>query len=460
VAQKIAFGRTILTGSLALVLAGCGGDDGDDPNSANPDCEGDVVVPDTGCDESLLPFVFIHGTFGSATEFSNVVHLFGSNGYCQERFFAIEYDSVVDRDPAALLAVFVDEVLAETGAQQVVLAGHSQGTGHACRFMEDPARRAKVANYVNLSGACNGQGVPTLSISSQNDGVGGLARGAIHPSGPNVVQVTHEREDHVAIGGSKNTFVAIYDYLLDGEINGDAPQYTTIQCGQNPVTVDGKVVTFGDNVPRVGATVDFFEVAALSDPWERAAPAKMITTDDEGHFRLELKRNVQYEVRITGADGELLGYGYPGPFVRSNYITRFLTPSENTLIAGQSTDQVVRGPNHSGIVARYVAGALRKDWNNSLKIDGVEVLTAENAPQPPPSVVGFFMYDANQNGQSEFGAVFGPTSFLVGTDVFFDASTPRWMVVEWTNEENRSITMKIPNWKSERNLASLNLPYP
>jgi hypothetical protein len=56
--------------------------------------------------------------------------------------------------------------------------------------------------------------------------------------------------------------------------------------------------------------------------------------------------------------------------------------------------------------------------------------------------------------------VFGPGSFLVGTDVFMDASVPRWMKVEWTNEENRSIVMKVPNWKSERNLASINLPYP
>jgi len=117
-----------------------------------------------------------------------------------------------------------------------------------------------------------------------------------------------------------------------------------------------------------------------------------------------------------------------------------------------------------GLVARYVAGALRKDWGNSLRIDGQEVLTAVNAPrreQPnESSVIGSFMYDANQNEKSDLGAVFGPSSFLVGTDVFMDARAPRWMRIEWTNEENRSIVMKVANWPSERNLASINLPYP
>jgi hypothetical protein len=350
-------------------------------------------------------------------------------------------------------------VLAATGFDQVDLAGHSQGTRHACTYLSDPAQRARVAHYINFSGGCAGEGVPTLSVSSEGDGVGMLPRGPIHPVADNVTPVTLQNEDHVAVAGSKEAFSAVYEYLFD-----EKPRHTTIQCGQNPIVLDGKVVTFGDNEPRAGATVDFFEIAKLTAPWERGAPHKTVTADADGHFHVEVARNVHYEVRVTGADGELLGYGYPGPFLRSNYLTRFLTPSLNPLIADSSTNRVVRSPNHVGLVARYVAGALRRDWGNSLKIDGQELLTEVNAPrreQPgESSVIGAFMYDANENGQSELGAVFGPASFLVGTDVFLDAKAPRWMQVEWTNEENRSIVMKVPNWPSERNLASINLPYP
>ena len=448
--------RTMLIGSFALALSACGSDD-DGAGGAAPITTPEpttleacgAIVDDAACDKTLRPFVFIHGTFGSATEVSNIAHLFGSNGYCQDRFVAIEYDSLVERNPADRLSELVDKVLADTGFDQVDLAGHSQGTGHACTYLSDPARAAKVAHYINFSGVCAGSGVPTLSISSQND----LRGGTIHPTADNVTKVTHVNEDHVAIAGSRLSFIEVYKYLM-----GKEPQYTTIQCGPEMITVDGKVVTFGDNVPRANSTVDVFEIDALAKPRERGTPVMTINADALGHINAKLKRNVYYEFRVRDADGTHLGYGYPPPFRRSNYLLRLLTPSTNPTVAGQTTDKVVRGPNHAGLVFRYMAGALRPDWGNSLKIDGVEVLSAENAPRNA-SRVGLFMYDADQNGQTSLGLVFA-LSFVGATDVYVDTSTPRWMKIEWTNEENRSMVMKVPNWPSDESLASIVLPYP
>ena len=450
-AQQITY-RTVLIGSFALALSACSSDDGGDPGTTPEPttfekCE--AIVDDAACDKTLRPFVFIHGTFGSATEVSNIAHLFGSNGYCQDRFVAIEYDSLVERNPADRLAELVDEVLAKTGFDQVDLAGHSQGTGHACTYLSDPARKAKVAHYINFSGICAGNGVPTLSISSLND----LRGGTIHPSGDNVTKVTHAEEDHVAIAGSRLSFIEVYKYLMNKE-----PQYTTIQCGTEMITIDGKVVTFGDNVPRANSKIEVFEIASLAKPRERGTPVMTITADAQGHINAKLKRNVLYEFKVMGEDGTHLGYGYPPPFRRSNYLLRLLTPSTNPTVAGQTTDKVVRGPSHAGLVFRYVAGALRPDWGNTLRIDGQEVLTAENAPRNA-SRVGLFMYDADQNRQTDLGEVFA-LSFVGATDVFMDTATPRWMKVEWTNEEGRSIVMQVPNWPSDESLASVNLPYP
>jgi hypothetical protein len=216
-------------------------------------------------------------------------------------------------------------------------------------------------------------------------------------------------------------------------------------------------VTFGDNVPRAGSIIDVFEVDAQESPRERGEPAMTITADENGHFHAELRRGVRYEFRVTDADGTLLGYGYQAPFVRSNYLTRFLSASDNMLVRGSSTDRVVRSPNHAGIVARYVAGAFRPDWGNSLKVDGEEVLNDTNAPRNG-SIVGLFLYDANENGESDLGAVFSG-SFLMGTDVFVDASEPRWIEIEWTNEEGHTTMLKVPNWPSDQILQSVNLPY-
>jgi len=435
------------------------GDDGDSavaPDGAKvqsnkpepvPALECDSVVADQDCDRTLRPIVFVHGTFGSATEISNTAALFGSNGYCQERFVAVEYNSL-GGSPEAQLEALVDEVLAATGFEQVDLAAHSQGTRHACTYLSDPARKAKVAHYLNISGGCDGAGVPTLSLSSTNDS-GGMAR---HSSGDHVEQVTLEQEDHVALSGSKAAFSAMYEYLI-----GEPPAHTRVLCGQDPVVLDGKSVTFGDNEPVANSTIEVFAIDELDAPRERGEPDMIVPTDAAGHFRVELARGVRYEFRIIAADGTLLGYGYQAPFKRSNYLARFLSSSMNPLVASASVDRVTRGPGYSGLIGRYVAGAFRKDWGNSLKIDGVEVLSDQNAPRSA-SVVGLFMFDANGNAQSDFGAAFSG-SFLMGTDVFIDAGAPRWIDLAWTNEEGNSTRLAIPNWPSSENLVSVNLPY-
>jgi pimeloyl-ACP methyl ester carboxylesterase len=412
-----------------------------------PALECDRVVADEDCDRTLRPIVFVHGTFGSATEISNTAQLFGSNGYCQDRFVAVEYNSL-GGSPQAQLEALVDRVLADTGFEQVDLAAHSQGTRHACTYLSDPARRAKVAHYLNISGACDGAGVPTLSLSSQND-TGGTPR---HSSGDNVEQVTLEQEDHVALSGSKAAFSAMYEYLM-----GEAPAHTRVLCGQDPVVLDGKSVTFGDNEPVANGTIEAFAIDQLDSPRERGEPDVVITTDAEGHFRAELARGVRYEFRVLAADGRVLGYGYQAPFKRSNYLSRFLTSSMNPLVAAASLDRVTRSPAYSGLIGRYVAGAFRKDWGNSLVLDGVEILDDVNAPRAP-SVVGLFMFDANANGLSDRGAVFSG-SFLLGSDVFIDASEPRWVDLEWTNEEGNTAKLAIPNWPSSDTLISVSLPY-
>jgi pimeloyl-ACP methyl ester carboxylesterase len=412
-----------------------------------PALECDRVVADEDCDKTLRPIVFVHGTFGSATEISNTAMLFGSNGYCQDRFVAVEYNSL-GGSPEAQLEALVDKVLADTGFEQVDLAGHSQGTRHACTYLADAARKAKVAHYLNISGGCDGAGVPTLSLSSTND-IGGMPH---HSSGDNVEQVTLEQEDHVALSGSKAAFSAMYEYLV-----GKPPVHTRVQCGQDPVVLDGKSVTFGDNEPIANSTIEVFAIDELTAPRERGEPTMAIETDAEGHFHAELARGVRYEFRIVAADGRLLGYGYQAPFKRSNYLARFLSSSMNPLVAAASVDRVTRNPAYSGLIGRYVAGAFRKDWGNSLKLDGVEVLSEQNAPRMA-SVVGLFMFDANANSQSDFGAAFSG-SFLLGTDVFIDAGEPRWVELDWTNEEGSTTQLAIPNWPSSDNLISVNLPY-
>jgi len=208
-------------------------------------------------------------------------------------------------------------------------------------------------------------------------------------------------------------------------------------------------------VPATGK----LEIREVTEP--RATPppvAALESTDASGHFGpLQLKRNVAYEFKGFDAQGNLIGYQYFTPFKRSNRLVRLLIPSANALVAQLSTDNIVRGPNHVAVVARWSGGAFRQDLGASLKVNGVEALTDDNAGATALAgslrggVVGFFMYDANTNGSTDLGlAASGP--FIAFTDVFMDASTPQFVELSFTaGSEDASIVdnkVRISNFPS------------
>lgn len=441
---------------LLLIVSACGDDGGGGNSGTSADCP--VVVADSDCDRGQRPFVFVHGTFGSGDNFAHVARLLGSNDFCQDRIIAIDYNSLGDQPGTdGQLDAAIDEVLAATGFTQVDLAGHSQGTRHCGQYLSsDPAHAAKVAHYINFSGSPDVDDVETLSISSERD----LGNMPHHATGSNVTTFTLVDEDHFAVAASTRSFVELYRYL-----RGEDPQYTEVQCGEEMVTVEGVAESFADNVPNPGMQ----EIREVGDtPRAAAAPVHTLMPDANGHFGpVLLKRDAMYEFKGFDAQGNLIGYQYFTPFKRSNRLVRVLSPSPNPIIAGASTDQVVRGPGHAALIARWDGGGFRQDLGASLTIDGGEVLTSENAGEEALTtaalgggVVGFFMYDANTNGQTDLGLV-SSAPFLSFTDVFMDATQPRFIEVSFTaGSEDETIVdrkLKIPNWPSSDALVLMML---
>jgi pimeloyl-ACP methyl ester carboxylesterase len=413
----------------------------------NPDTACPVVVADADCDKSQRPFVFVHGTYGSGDNIANVALLFGSNGYCQDRFVAVEYNSLGDSPVSnGTLDALIDKVLKDTGADKVDLAGHSQGTGHCTNYLSDAAHAAKVAHYINLSGGSTvPNNIPTLSISSMND-----LNGTPHHA-PNAEKtVTLTDEDHFGVAASQKSFVAMWKYLHDDK----DPQYTEIQCGEDPITIEGIAETFADNTPVQGGKLELYEVDASGDPRPSRTPLMTIDGGSDGHVGpIQLERLVQYEFRGIDGQGKVQGHVFFTPFKRSNRLARFLSPSQNPLVASLTTNMVVKGDKFSALVGRYMGGAFRHDLGNSLKFNAAEVLSDDNAGRTQITV-GLFMSDQNMNGMSDLGVAFSQP-FIVGTDVYVDAGQPAWIDVTW----NGQAAMRIPNWPSaSEGLLSLMLP--
>src|SRR5690606_37451894 len=98
----------------------------------------------------LLPIVFVHGQSGSAQQFETQAMRFTSNGYPQDLLYAFEYDTNQATNPLGDLDAFIDDVLAETGADQVYAIGHSRGTSVWTSYLDRKSTRLN-SSHVKIS---------------------------------------------------------------------------------------------------------------------------------------------------------------------------------------------------------------------------------------------------------------------------------------------------------------------
>ncbi len=142
--------------------------------------------------------VLVHGTYGNMNRWNVLSPELKADGYC---VFALNYG----KDPASLasgipgyfavadiaksageLAVYVDEVLAATGTDQVDIVAHSQGGPMSRQYLKfnggtDPADPAdnKVLNLITLVGTNHGTTISGLSNLAAGNPVAGDAVAAV-----------------------------------------------------------------------------------------------------------------------------------------------------------------------------------------------------------------------------------------------------------------------------------------
>jgi pimeloyl-ACP methyl ester carboxylesterase len=493
-----------------------------------------VVVSAADCDTTQRPIVFVHGTYSSGGDIEHMAALLGSNGFCQDHIVAIDYDSVaasvtsmsgVDSPGAdctapntpvgcGMIDAAIDAILQKFPQfTQVDLMGHSQGTFHCGTYLANHAN--KVAHYINFSGIPDIGNVETLSLSSQRDlfdcphfatgtsicAFAQTADGgseAVPPAtqlagecsvaadggtvyegtddggtdggpGCNVIQYELIHQDHFAVAASRDSFVQVYKYLT-----GKEPTYTEIQCGDDPVTVEGVTETFADNVPQQG-TIEIREVGPMP---RNTSTVMMATPDTTGHFGpIQLSRNVQYSFTSNAPNGTPIGYAYFSPFQRDNRLMRLLTPSSSSdgspvggIVASETFAKVVKSPSTVVAIARWGQGGFRQDLGASLTVNGVEVLDSANSGTQAAmtgassgglaplqgGVAAIFMEDANMNGKTDLGLVYD-TTFIAFTDVFISASKPAFVDLSFTGGSEDPATVAMPlvidNWPSTQGLV-------
>jgi pimeloyl-ACP methyl ester carboxylesterase len=435
----------ILLAIFLICTLGC--DSGTNPGGCN----------DPEPSSETLPIVFVHGAAGSADQFSLQAQRFASNGYPADLISGFEYDTTLANNTIAeimtALDAHIDAVLAETGARQVNLAGHSMGTMMSQRYLaSDRQRAAKVAHYVNIDGMTRGQlpgGVPTLAIWAAMTGSGRSITGATN--------VTLPSQTHVQSATSAEAFAEMYKFFT-----GKAPETVAVlpEAGAT-ITLAGKMITFATNVIPKNYVVDIYEVNPATGMRVSTVPKFSQPIDAKGSFEFaNVVAGKTYEVTThsPATPGMAQHFYYEAP-LRSDLLVRLkISEAGSTLSdlvdisAGQTNLTVVRDKELVGDAQSHPEQTLLK--NDSLTVTGVELCTAASMPSSN-ATIGLYVFDADSDGQSNVSQSlpdFASVPFVKGVDLFLPASTPPQTTISVVlkGRQNGGLTqmIQVPNWSS------------
>jgi pimeloyl-ACP methyl ester carboxylesterase len=428
---------------------------GGTPSSPSRTAQSDPGINEDGTDplpplpdDVAMPIVFVHGFAGSAQQFESQAIRFAANGYPQDRIVAYDHDGA-GLDIAGYvngLDDVIDETLAQFDAEKVYLVGHSRGTFVSSSYLGDAARAAKVAKYVSLDGSPCPTAVPCEAVS----------------------QATNPGQAHVEVATSKETFAAMYEFLV-----GEAPEVVDIVPQREPVELSGRAVNFPANTGREGATLDIWEV----DPETGARVA------DEPHASFEIgadgafgpftaDHGAHYEWVMSQPGADVQHHLYLQPYPRSSNLVRLLSSPPD----GPTRANTNVGDGHSAIIAMRMRewyanddGDLDGDQSDTLEIS---TRTPEGNQEPVNAItdamangtIGLHFHDdAATPGESTLAPLpyFSSQPFQNGSDVFMPASGAAEPdgTITVTNvprgDASKPQTLNVPNWPSSRNMISV-----
>ncbi|MFC4259773.1 alpha/beta fold hydrolase [Marinobacter lacisalsi] len=453
----------VLTAMLAsLALVGCESDSSD-----NDDAENGATLPELS-EEAVRPIVFVHGGAGSAAQYMSQAMRFASNGYPENYIFAFEYHGVAPHNPAELDA-FIDDVLAETGEEQVYLVTHSMGTyagyegpllsgANYTGYLWVPEYAAKVAKFIGLDGLeaaeCPG-GVPCIGIFDEDDG---------RVLGENTFYLADQ--EHVETATSAESFAIQFTFLT-----GEEPTYTHIVPEDGPVDISGRAVIFPNNTGTDGATLEVWPVDPDTGFRSGDTPMETYSIGADGSWGpTELDPDSHYEFTLIRTDHSNLHF-YLQPLPRDTDLVRLnASATGSEILANTNT-----GEDHSTLVVtrqrEWIADApdgerdelwistVSPQWGNQAEVNAiVEGVTNGN--------IALHIHDDEStpaHSSLELLNYFPDQAFQSGVDVYMPASdypaddnpgTITLRSVPHGNDGAEQI-LNVPNWPSASDRISV-----
>jgi hypothetical protein len=392
------------------------------------------------CDSLSIPTIFVHGFLASGDTYAQQILRFTSNGLCDERLFTFDWNSVGGSNQESKLDIFVDEVLAKTNATKVNLAGHSAGSNLVYQYCSVENRAKKVNKLIYLAGSSrsNPPGtmgeIPMLNIYSEADSIvkGSDINGALN--------VKYTQLDHYQVATHPSVFENMFEFLTDKK------GIAEIKSKQGNIMLAGKALTLGDNTPMFGAEVKIYTLDPATGFRDNTKSVITTIADDKGMWGpVQAASGVHYEFELVGKSAaDRIVHYYRMPFVRSdfNIYLRGIPPPGSLpglLLAGLPKD------DNQTVAAIFAANQAVIHGRDKLFFGNVELSTPVLSP-PKASNIAFFMYDSNNNRQSDGTEIttFSFVPFLTGIDQFIPTSSTTSLSASMNGK-----TLRFKNFKSE-----------
>jgi hypothetical protein len=401
------------------------------------------------------PVLLVHGFESAGSNYASQAMRFESNGYPHAWVEELDYNSTAAAGNMSEVEKQIEAAIAalkqRTGAAQVDLVGHSEGTSVVYHYLAESEKaaehRATVAAYANLDGQEKNPGVRTLAVWAGRCGDATCSNPERHMEGAE--NVTIPNATHVQTSTSPETFQQMFKFF-----RGKLPKHDIVP--QKTIALQGKALEFPQNTGLAGDTVEIWPVNSNGERSTKAPIASIPITDGSeaggGWGPVAAKAGQRYEFALVGAAKTI--HVYMEPFVRSDYAIRLLGSVPISTEAGKF-------PGRTGAVQiRY-----KELWgnepgqNDELLINGLELCTATLCPWEK-EVNAYFAFDWEGKEESTLNEepVLSKLPFIQAAQVYIRGHEPPDEIVHYQLNSRGGgglRTLNVPNWEGTTNQVEI-----